>query len=421
MTKRKKDKKEIKEQKEGAQENPSVKIDRHGIVSLVVFLFAISMVLISTTSLIFPALIVDSSSDIKLAELGIRGVPVNTFELGPAAYPIFLANGIVFVLAFLHFKNKLGYLSKLFRFVFEYEVSKKVAIITLVVILAVYVAANAQELAEEEKWADYAETKARAGAWPGRDQTTPLLEPHMNYFFIKSSVFLFGSYAVIPFLASIAIVVITYLLTQKITGKRFAGLVSAVILLQSSLFLTFDTSVAYSNFWILFYLLSLYFALVKWPLSPASFLATIPAKAIMVLYFPMLVYFVFRSNIKKRSKLVILGVVIAVIIPGAAFANITYGFDSAEFWAGFISAANHLRFDGLVSMFMIPLTVGLFLSSKVNKHSESIMFLLGGLLLVNPLVTGFTDQTNQPYRFIPFIVFFAIGVGVLLSKRAKSV
>jgi len=37
--------------------------------------------------------------------------------------------------------------------------------------------------------------------------------------------------------------------------------------------------------------------------------------------------------------------------------------------------------------------------------------------LTAPLLTGFTEQTNQPYRFVPLIVFFAMGVGVLLSRR----
>jgi len=41
------------------------------------------------------------------------------------------------------------------------------------------------------------------------------------------------------------------------------------------------------------------------------------------------------------------------------------------------------------------------------------------MLLIAPLLTGFTDQTSQPYRFVPFVVFFAIGVGVLLSKRSN--
>ena len=47
------------------------------------------------------------------------------------------------------------------------------------------------------------------------------------------------------------------------------------------------------------------------------------------------------------------------------------------------------------------------------------MVLIGGMLLIAPFLTGFSDQTNQPYRFVPLVTFFAIGVGVLLSKRAS--
>ncbi len=45
------------------------------------------------------------------------------------------------------------------------------------------------------------------------------------------------------------------------------------------------------------------------------------------------------------------------------------------------------------------------------------MFLIGGILFISPLLTGFTELTNQPYRFVPLVVFFAIGVGILLSKN----
>jgi hypothetical protein len=35
-------------------------------------------------------------------------------------------------------------------------------------------------------------------------------------------------------------------------------------------------------------------------------------------------------------------------------------------------------------------------------------------------LSTFTDQTNQPYRFVSLAVFFAIGVGVLLSKKTRK-
>ena len=69
-------------------------------------------------------------------------------------------------------------------------------------------------------------------------------------------------------------------------------------------------------------------------------------------------------------------------------------------------------------LFMIPLMVGLFLVARSGiKHGESVMVLISGMLLMTPILTAFTTQTNQPYRFVPLVVFFAVGVGVLLSKR----
>jgi len=93
-------------------------------------------------------------------------------------------------------------------------------------------------------------------------------------------------------------------------------------------------------------------------------------------------------------------------------------FNEKEFWMGFTSFAYQLRFDGLVMLFMIPLMAGLFLVARSGiKHGESIMVLISGILLITPILTAFTNQTNQPYRFVPLVVFFAVGVGVLLSKR----
>jgi len=39
------------------------------------------------------------------------------------------------------------------------------------------------------------------------------------------------------------------------------------------------------------------------------------------------------------------------------------------------------------------------------------------MLLISPILTGFTEFTNQPYRWVPLVVFFAVGIGILLSKR----
>jgi len=424
-------KKHEKQSEEGFKKSPEpskFEMIRPSPVSWIAFFFTTSMVILSLIPVVFPSLIVVNFTSVnELEQFGISGKQLDTFETGPLSGALFVTSGIVFGLAILHFKNKLPQsISKGFQFIFGFEVSKKVALASMVVILAIYVAASANELSEEEQWEDYVGVKQRLESW-SPDQITRSFEPHVRYFFISSSMILFGNYAVIPFLASITLVIMVYFFTKQITNKRFAGIVAAIILLQSNVFLTFDTSVAYTNFWVLFYLLSLYFMYKAWPLSPISYIASIPAKVLTVTFLPMSIYFLLRCSISRKKKMIISGIIIGIVIIGAATpsgANLIGGtqqesFISDEFWIGFTSFATQLRFDALVILFLIPLTIGLLFASAKNKHAESMMVMIGGMLLIAPLLTGFSDQTNQPYRFVPFVTFFAVGVGILLSK-AKS-
>lgn len=389
-----------------------------------VFVFSITIVLISFVSVVFPAILSSDVSDI----LGISRVGPNQFEPGMWAAPLVISNGFVFGIFAAYKKGKLpkGIENNLKK-IFNYEISKKTAFIAMIVLLVIYTAYTAGELGAVEKLEDYVGVKNRVDNWD-ISQVSNVSEPHVNYFFLKASMILFGNYRVIPFLASIALLVTTYFLTKEITQKRFAGIIAFMILLQSSLFLTYDTTVSYSNFWILFYLLSLYLLYRFWPLSPISYLISIPAKALTVIFLPMSIYFILRSNISKRNKIIVaLSTTIIIAAVGvAAMSNLGEAgqekFDAKEFQMGFTSFSYQLRSDGLVLMFMIPLIIGLFVLSRYGiKHGESMMVLISGILLISPILTGFTNQTNQPYRFMPLVVFFAIGVGVLLSKRESKI
>lgn len=391
----------------------------------VVFLFSIILVLISFVPVVFPAII--QSSDITTT-LNIPKVGPDQYEVGSLAMPLIIINIIVFSIFVIYKKNKLpkfieSYLKKLTN----YEISKKTSFIVLLVILGIYIIFTVSELGVEEKWDDYQGIKIRLSWW-NLDQIMSSFEPHGTYFLLKASDILFGNYKVIPFLASIALLLTTYFLTKKITQKRFAGIITVIVLLQSKLFLTYDTSVTYSNFWILFYLLSLYLVYRFWLFSPISYLISIPAKALTIAFLPMSIYFILRSGISKKNKIIITSsTIVIIVVVGIAAMSYSGGeatqetFELKEFWIGFTSFSYQLRSDVLILLFMIPLMIGLFILSKYGvKHAESIMVLISGMLLISPILTGFTNQTNQPYRFMPLVVFFAIGVGMLLSKRTES-
>lgn len=371
--------------------------------------------------MVFPALILASDT---IVIPGIKSVAPDPFETGVWSGGVIISSGIIFSLALLHYKKKINPLSKLFEKIFSFEISKRISFIVMVILLIIYISATAGELSTQENFEDYIGVSKRLDTWS--IDTISSFEPHVRYFMLSSSMVLFGNYKVIPFLASIALLITTYLITNTITQKRFAGVVAVVIILQSSVFLTYDTIVSYTNFWILFYLVSLYMMYRFWPLSLISYLLSILSKALTVAFLPMSVYFILRSQISKKQKIIVSGATIGIILAGGIASiggfsttqDIEEGFNAKEFQMGFTSFAYQLRFDGLVMLFMIPLIVGLFIVSKNGiKHGESIMVFISGILLIAPVLTGFTNQTNQPYRFVPLIVFFAIGVGVLLSKR----
>ena len=402
-------------------ENES-KTSNSNVILWIVFLFSIIIVMISFVTVVFPALILVSNT---VTIPGIESVMPESYETGVWSGGVIISNIIIFGLAYLHFKNKLpNTISSVFRKIFAFEISSKVSLIIMIILIIIYIFVTIPELSTEETWEDYKDVKNRLQVW-SVDQIINSFEPHVRYFLTYSSMVIFDNYKIIPFFASIALLITTYLITKTIAQKRFAGIVSVIILMQSNIFLTYDTSVSYTNFWILFYLLSLYMVFKFWPLSPVSYLLSIPSKALTAAFLPMSIYFILRSNISKKQKAITAGATAAIILAGGIASIGTDSgeaaqeeFDLKEFQMGFTSFATQLRFDGVVILFMIPLIVGLFIVSKSGiKHGESIMVLIAGMLLIAPILTGFTNQTNQPYRFVPLVVFFAVGVGVLLSKR----
>ena len=95
-------------------------------------------------------------------------------------------------------------------------------------------------------------------------------------------------------------------------------------------------------------------------------------------------------------------------------------FVERDFRNGFTSFSHEFRFDGLIVIFLLPLVVGLFIASQNGvKNTDSVMVLILGMLLVAAILPGLTYLTNTPYRFMPLVIFFAIGVGTLLSKRIR--
>jgi len=393
-----------------------------GLLSWVIFLATLVVVLITLTTVIFPSLILGSINEIKYP------LDINLYETGIFAYPLLITNFILLGIGILYLKNKVPVpILKSIKFILRFEVSSKLAFFVVIILLGTYITFSVGEVFEEDPWPDFnRQMKPDLEKWDVQSITAELTRAHVVLFLGNLSMQIFGSYRVIPFIGSILLLILTYFFTTEIAKKRFAGIVSMGILLQSGIFLTYDTVITYTNFWILFYLFSLYTIYKKWPLSPISYILSIFSKALTITFFPMTLFFIYRANIAKRKKILLVISFSFILAIGSILLFTTDSdfvngveFNSHKFLAGFTAFSSQLRFDGLIVIFLLPLTIGLFIASRNGvATADSILVLILGIILLAPILPSVTELTNNPYRFVTLIVFFAIGVGTLLAKRS---
>ena len=394
-------------------------------VSYAIFFCALVAVLLTLTTVIFPALF--SSSFGKYSE------NLNAFELGHQSIFLIVSNILIFGFGIACYKKKIpSLISDGIEKIRAFEIPKKVALISLAVILAVYVGLSTPELFIDEstQWGDYAVLETALEIWPfGEHDSIYIKEQNDRYvrmFLLDVSLDIFQNIKLLPFIASILVVVFTYLITVQFCQKRFAGIISVIILLQSYTFLKFDTIAVYENFWVLFFLISLYVIQKKWFLSPVFYVLAFFTKAYVAPFFIMTLFTTYRSQISRRTKIAMLISYVVVVVIGISLVFLAESLypsvieiNYSKFIVGFQTISSQLRFDFFFIMTVLPVTVGLmFLSKNKLKHADSILILIFGTIIAGPiLVTSTYFYEIFPYRFVPLLVFFSIGVGMFFSKK----
>ena len=391
------------------------------------FLFSIGIIGVSIISVIFPALIISQTYEFPL--------DLNPFEISPWILPIFFSAIFLIIFGFLHYKKKLPFtLSNAINQIINFEISKRISIILGISILSIYIGLSVPELFidESEQWPDFLVLESALNIWPSTDHLSVYVKEqntrYVRMILLDFSQEFFENIKLLPFVASIFTVIFTALITIQISKKRLAGIIAMLVLLSSTTFTDFDTIAVYENFWVLFYLISLYSINKRWwHASPVSFILSIFTKAFIVTYFWMNLFYIYRATIPKRTKLFlfgsygfILGITYWIFENGR---SIIYDdivrYDLNAFLDGFTGWGNSMQLDPFALVIILPLTVMLFFKSRNGlKQADSIMILIAGSILAGPLISLITDfYFILPYRFIPFIVFMAIGIGLLFSKK----
>lgn len=317
----------------------------------------------------------------------------------------------------------------------EFDLSRRVSLLILVSILVIYLAITiAGEMWTEEcvglrDCFDFDRRMAWLSVWDYNWIKTDLRHSlHMTLLVISYQ--LFGNYKVLVLASSVLLLVVSYLLTTILSGKRLGGIIAVLVILQSSNFFKYDTSVTYPSFWALLFLTSVYLVFTKRSfLSPLPYLLSIPAKSLTALFMPGLLAFLW---IEKKKKLfafyVILTVVgIALVFSYEQFSEKELGgfmlithFDPEKFltgsvswmWKGFAS-------DQTTLMLLVVSGFLLFITRKKIPHSGSILALSGSMVLISPVLIGMTTYDVWPYRMLPLVIMTGVMVGMVISHLDK--
>jgi len=391
-----------------------------------VFFTTLSIVVFSLFAIIFPSFLMTTFYPYT--------TNLQPFESSVWLVPIISSNSILLVIGFAYYRKKLPLqIYKGIEFILNFEISKKTALLTGIIILVVYIGFSLPELAIDEatQYDDWGVLESALEVWPSTDSDDIYINEqntrYVRMLLLDASSDLFQNIKLLPFVASILLVVVTFFLTYQITQKRFAGIISMVILLQSHTFLHFDTTAVYANFWVLFYVVSLYAINRKWQYSSISYLLSIFSNAVIAVFFLPSLYYICRASISTRKKLYTLASYAAsliVILLVFSFGESIYfdiiNISSSEFFLAFNALGYTLRYDLIIVLSLLPLTLGLFFKFRKDnsKKVDSILVLILTALLAGPVISMLTDfYFILPYRFLPLIVFVAVGIGVLLSKK----
>ncbi|QUC64510.1 hypothetical protein NsoK4_08825 [Nitrosopumilus sp. K4] len=392
------------------------------IYSKIIFIFSFTIIFFYQISVVFPALIIRSSSGTSIPS-------IDPFELGVFSIPFISINFIFFVTYVLFQKKKLRYFNSVLDILKHFDISKNKSLLCLIVILSVYIVFSYGEILEPEIIPDRKNVISDLEVWGKSDTFFENISAlHTKLFFLVASDLIFENMRVIPFFASISLLIVSYFFTNKLTSKNYTGLISVLVIVQSYIFREYDTIITYSNFWTLFYVLSLYLIHKAWPLSSISYVLSFFAKPLTLMYFPLNILYILTNSETKKNKIIALipysllftgiSILILFLVPASSLQPENFVWHPPKFFSGFTVLSYQLRYDLFIMMSLLPVSFLLYKKSQQGiKYADSFQILIAGILLTGPLLVGLLNYQLNPYRLQPFIVFFAIGVGLLFAHK----
>lgn len=223
-----------------------------------------------------------------------------------------------------------------------------------------------------------------------------------------------GNYHTFSIASSIALLIVTYMFTIKITSSRISGIIAVLVLEFSKTFMWYSDDIAYPNFFLVFFMLALY-PIQRKMLKPLAFIISFIMKAEALAFVPLLL-------IKEKDKKIKIMYLAIIVLVGVVAISL-----------------NWIRFDGTINttnmtypfigLFLLdqdmwllsgffPVVALLFVLKKFKvEWSGFLLVAMGYCLLFQYVLPIISSYNAYGYRMLPFVEFFAISVGLILSKK----
>ena len=240
----------------------------------------------------------------------------------------------------------------------------------------------------------------------------------------------FGNPKTIPFLFSVLLFPVTFLLASRICKNYTCGVMACSLLLGSKIIGLLGPTMAFSPDWALLFMGSIYAIYRKPVLVGPLFFGSMAMKGLGFLLTPVLLYWIISADISKKSKIIsCVSVGLATIVIFGLWLSgnsliiqqdgFKVNFDQAGY--GLEQILYMFRHDQ-IQYLLIPVSlVNLFLMRK-NPNAKSLLYMSLGWIALVFLLPVFSIYQMYDYRMIPLIIFSGIGCAMIpLNPHFKKI
>lgn len=254
----------------------------------------------------------------------------------------------------------------------------------------------------------------------------PTRDP-LKWWFNCLSYKVFNTPKLVPIFFNIGLMPLVYLLSMQLTRDKLISLIAFGAFTANPLYSQWVTSGTYDQVWSFFLVLSIYLMYrFKNNVFGISYLTSLAAKALGLMYLPSLVFSYLNSQRDGKTKTMFLMVVIgSVTVLSILFFGIMPWYIGGSI--GLHMENVHRALYDNVGMLLpeIPfLAIFGYLSMTYKPQIPTPNKLLCAIWIVNaflttPIIYLFTNQFQFVYRFVPLAVFMSIFIGITIVDISR--